>query len=162
MERQFSSTFDLFSWGFRYVERIQRIQRGKSRSTHHEIISYIKLGGKDRPGFVWKEKMDVKQRKARNYILKIQNNKDDKNDNENNLTVWDRLGWTKEKSPVCHNLDGFKQYNFTNCNVRLFYFREMSKFAGRVFTVHMVYIYCFYLAISSIIPHILDKFKQQQ
>ena len=31
---------------------------------------------------------DVKRRKARSYISKIQKNKDDKNDNENNLTVF--------------------------------------------------------------------------
>ena len=32
--------------------------------------------------------MDVKRRKARSYISKIQKNKDDKNENENNLTVF--------------------------------------------------------------------------
>ena len=63
--------------------------------------------------------MDVKPRKAGNYISKIQKTKDDKNGNKNKTTVWDRLGWVKEKSPVRHNLDGFKQYNFTNCNVTL-------------------------------------------
>ena len=52
-------------------------------------------------------------------MSKIKKNKDDKNCNENNLTVWEMLGWTKEKSQVRHNLDGFKQYNFTNCNVTL-------------------------------------------
>ena len=72
---------------------MQRIQRGKSRSTRHESFhTRVRFRGKDRPGFVWKEKMDVKRRKARNYISKIQKNKDDKNCNENNLTVWDRLG----------------------------------------------------------------------
>ena len=80
---------------------------------------WIRFGGKDWLRFVWKEKMDVSQRKAKNYISKIQENKDDKNDNENNLTNWDRLRRTKDKSPVRHNLDGFKQYNFTNCNVTL-------------------------------------------
>ena len=114
----------LYFWfiffGFRYVGTIQRIQRGKSRFTHHESFNtWIRFGGKDRPGFIWKEKMDVKRRKARNYMSKIKKNKDDKNCNENNLTVWEMLGWTKEKSQVRHNLDGFKQYNFTNCNVTL-------------------------------------------
>ena len=47
----------------------------------------IKFGGKDRPGFVWKERMDVKRRKEKKYISKKENNKDDKNDNKNNLTV---------------------------------------------------------------------------
>ena len=63
--------------------------------------------------------MDVKQRKARKYISKKEKNTDDKIDNKNKLTIWDRLGWVKEKSPVRHNLDGFKQYNFTNCSVTL-------------------------------------------
>ena len=79
----------------------------------------IRFRGKDRPAFVWKEKMDVKRSKAKKYIQKKEKNKDDKNDNKNKITVWDRLGWVKEKSPVRHNLDGFKQYNFTNCNVTL-------------------------------------------
>ena len=35
------------------------------------------------------------------------------------MTIWDRLGWVKEKSPVRYNLDGFKQYKYTNCNVTL-------------------------------------------
>ena len=81
--------------------------------------TWVRFGGKDRPGFVWKEKMDVKRSKAKKYIQKREKNKDDKNDNKNKITVWDRLGWVKEKSPVRHNLDGFKQYNFTNCNVTL-------------------------------------------
>ena len=63
--------------------------------------------------------MEVKQSKAKKYIQKKEKNKDDKSDNKNKITVWDRLGWVKEKSPVRHNLDGFKQYNFTNCNVTL-------------------------------------------
>ena len=74
----------------------------------------VRFRGKDRPAFVWKEKMDVKRSKAKKYIQKKEKNKDDKNDNKNKITVWDRLGWVKEKS-----LDGFKQYNFTNCNVTL-------------------------------------------
>ena len=49
--------------------------------------------------------MDVERRKVRKYISKKEKNKDDKNDNKNNLTVWDRLGWVKEKSPVRHNLE---------------------------------------------------------
>ena len=62
--------------------------------------------------------MGVRRRKAK-YIQKKEKNKDDKNGNKNKITVWDRLGWVKEKSPVCHDLDGYKQYNFTNCNVTL-------------------------------------------
>ena len=61
-----------------------------------------------------KAKMGVKRSKVKNYIQKKEKNRDDKNDNKNKITVWDRLGWVKEKS-----LDGFKQYNFTNCNVTL-------------------------------------------
>ena len=61
--------------------------------------------------------MGVRQRKAKKYIQKKENNKDDKNDNKNKITVWHRLEWVKEKSPVRHDLDGHKQYNFTNCNV---------------------------------------------
>ena len=60
--------------------------------------------------------MDVKRSKAKKYIQKKEKNKDDNNDNKN---IWDRLGWVKEKSPVRHNFDGFKQYNFTDCNVTL-------------------------------------------
>ena len=74
---------------------------------------------KDRPGFVWKEKMGVRRRKAKKYIQKKEKNKDDKNDNKNKITVWDSLGWVKEKSPVRRDLNGYKQYNFTNCNVTL-------------------------------------------
>ena len=66
-----------------------------------------------------KAKMGVKRSKVKNYIQKKKKNRDDKNDNKNKITVWDRLGWVKEKSPVRHNLDGFKQYNFTDCNVTL-------------------------------------------
>lgn len=50
--------------------------------------------------FFWKEKMDVKQRKARKDISKKEKNKDDKNNNKNNLTIWNRLGWVKENSLV--------------------------------------------------------------
>ena len=57
--------------------------------------------------------------KGKKYIQKKEKNKDDKSDNKNKITVWDRLEWVKEKSPVHHNLDGFKQYNFTNRNVML-------------------------------------------
>ena len=115
-----SSTFDLFflvldTWK-QYKEYREANPGPRTLTSFH---TSVRFGGKDRPGFVWKEKMDVKQRKAGNYISKIQKNKDDKNCNENNLTVWDRLGWTKKKSPVRHNLDGFKQYNFTNSNVAL-------------------------------------------
>ena len=63
--------------------------------------------------------MEVKQSKGKKYIQKKEKNKDDKSDNKNKITVWDRLEWVKEKSPVHHNLDGFKQYNFTNRNVML-------------------------------------------
>ena len=76
-------------------------------------------GGEDRPGLAWKETTNVKRRKAKKYIQKKEKNKDDKNDNKNKMTIWDRLGWVKEKSPVCQNVDGFKQYYFTNCNVTL-------------------------------------------
>ena len=44
--------------------------------------------------------MDVKQRKARKDISKKEKNKDDKNNNKNNLTIWNRLGWVKENSLV--------------------------------------------------------------
>ena len=44
--------------------------------------------------------MDVKQRKARKDISKKEKNKDDKNNNKNNLTIWNRLGWVKENSSV--------------------------------------------------------------
>lgn len=50
--------------------------------------------------FFWKEKMGVKQRKARKDISKKEKNKDDKNNNKNNLTIWNRLGWVKENSLV--------------------------------------------------------------
>ena len=47
--------------------------------------------------------------KARKSTFKKKKkNKDDKNDNKNKITVWDRLGWVKGKSPVCHDLDGYK------------------------------------------------------
>ena len=49
--------------------------------------------------------MGVRRRKAK-YIQKKEKNKDDKNGNKNKITVWDRLGWVKEKSPVRHDLDG--------------------------------------------------------
>ena len=42
--------------------------------------TWVRFGGKDRPGFVWKEKMDVKRSKAKKYIQKKEKNKDDKND----------------------------------------------------------------------------------
>ena len=32
--------------------------------------TWVRFGGKDRPGFVWKEKMDVKRSKAKKYIQK--------------------------------------------------------------------------------------------
>ena len=112
--------FWLIFFGFRYMEGIQKYRGANlGPSTVKSFHTWIRFGGKDRPGFVWKKKMDVKWRKARNCISKIQKNTDDKNDNENNLTEWDRLGWTKETLPVHHNLDDFKQYNFTNCNVTL-------------------------------------------
>ena len=81
--------------------------------------TWVRFGRKDRPGFVWKEKMDVKQSKAKKYIQKKEKNSDDKNNNNYKITVCDRLEWVKKKSPVRHNLDGLKQYNFTNCNVTL-------------------------------------------
>ena len=74
---------------------------------------------KKKPGLAWKETANVKRRKAKKYIQKKEKNKDDKNDNKNKMTLWDRLGWFKERLPVRHNLDGFKQYNFTNCDVTL-------------------------------------------
>ena len=88
-------------------------------STVKSFHTWIRFGGKDRPGFSWKERTDVKRRKVKKYIQKKEKNKDDKNDNKNKMTIWDRLGWVKEKSPVCQNVDGFKQYYFTNCNVTL-------------------------------------------
>ena len=48
------------------------------------------------------------------------------------MTIWDRLGWVKEKSPVPHNLDGFKQYNFSNCNV------AMRKKVNEALIVHLL------------------------
>ena len=48
------------------------------------------------------------------------------------MTVWDRLGWFKERLPVRHNLDGFKQYNFTNCNVTL------RKYVNKPLVVHLL------------------------
>ena len=56
----------------------------------------VRFRGKGRSAFVWKEKMDVKRSKAKKYIQKKEKNKDDKNDNKNKITVWDRLGWVKE------------------------------------------------------------------
>ena len=53
------------------------------------------------------------------HFKRMKKSKDDKNDNSNNVAVWDRLGWAKEKPPVCYNLDGLKQYNFTNFSVTL-------------------------------------------
>ena len=52
------------------------------------------------------------------FTKKIKEN-NNKNDNKNGKTVWERLGMDREKSSVCHNLDGFKQHNFINCNVTL-------------------------------------------
>ena len=83
---------------------------------------WIRFGGKDRPGFVWKQRTDLKERKAKKYIQKKkrkEKKKDDKNDNKNEMAICNRLGWIKEKSPARHNLDGFKHYNFTNCIVTL-------------------------------------------
>ena len=75
------------------METIQRYREANpGQRTLKSFHTWVRLGGKDKPGFVWKEKMDVKRRKARNYISKIQKNKDDKKCNENNLTVWNRLG----------------------------------------------------------------------
>ena len=67
-----------------------------SPCTMKPFHTWIRFGGKDRPGFVRMERIDVMCRKARKYISKIEKNKDDKNDNKNNLTVWDTLGWVKE------------------------------------------------------------------
>ena len=115
-----SSTFDLF---FLVLDTWKEYKKYREANlgprTVKSFHTWIRFGGKDRPGFVWKEKMDVKRSKAKKYIQKKEKNKDDKNDNKNKITVWDRLGWVKEKSPVRHHLDGFKQYNFTNCNVTL-------------------------------------------
>ena len=115
------SVLFVFFWflffGFRYMERIERRIYGPR--TVKSFHTWIRFGGKDRPGFVWIKRIDVTSRKARKYISKIEKNKDDKNDNKNNLTVWDTLGWVNEKSPVCHNLHDFKQYNFYNCSVTL-------------------------------------------
>ena len=101
------------------MERTRRYREANpGPRTLKSLYTWVRLGGKDKPGFVCKEKIEVKQSKAKKYIQK-KKKKDDKNDNKNKTTVWDRLEWVKEKSPVRHNLDGFKQYNFTNCNVTL-------------------------------------------
>ena len=76
----FSSTFDLLflvldTWK-EYKEYIEANPGPRIVKSFH---TWRGFGGKGRPGFVWKEKMDVKRRKARNYISKIQKNKDDKN-----------------------------------------------------------------------------------
>ena len=52
------------------------------------LKSWVRFGGKYRPGFVWKEKMDVKRSKAKKYIQKKEKNKDDKNDNKNKVSQW--------------------------------------------------------------------------
>ena len=116
----FYSNFDFFSLvSDRWKEWKEYREENLRPRTVKSFRLWIRFGGKDRPGFVWKEMLDVKWSKARNCISKKQKNKDHKNDNENNFTIWNRLGWTKEKLPVSHNLDGSKQYNFTNCNVTL-------------------------------------------
>ena len=45
-----------------------------------------RFGGEDRPGFDWEERIDIK------YIHKKEKNKDDKNDNENNMTSSGKWG----------------------------------------------------------------------
>ena len=99
--------------------------------------TWIIFGGKDRPGFVRMERIDVMCRKARKYISKIEKNNDDKYDNKNSLTVWHTLGWFKEKSPLCHNLHDFKQYNFSNCSVT--FQKLLYPSACRLILVHPVF-----------------------
>ena len=72
------------------------------------------------------------QGKRKSTFKKKEKNKDDKNDNKNKMTVWDRLGWFKKRLPIRHNLDGFKQYNFTNCNVTL------RKYLNKPLVVHLL------------------------
>ena len=53
------------------MERTQRYREANPGSrTLKSFHTWVRLGGKDRPGFVWKEKIDVKQSKAKNYIQK--------------------------------------------------------------------------------------------
>ena len=113
----FFSTFNFLSFVLDTWKEYKEYREANSGPrTLKSFHTRVRFGRKDRPKFVWKEKMDVKRSKAKKYIQKKEKNKDDKNDNKN---IWDRLGWVKEKSPVRHNLDGFKQYNFTDCNVTL-------------------------------------------
>ena len=94
----FSSTFNLLSLVLDTWKKYKQYREANpGPRTLKSFHTWIRFGGKDRPGFVWKERTDVKRRKAKKYIQKKEKNKDDKNDNKNKMTICDRLGWIKEK-----------------------------------------------------------------
>ena len=71
---------------------------------------------KDRPRFACSKEKEVKRRTK---YLSRKKNKTNENDNKNSMIVYDRLGWGREKLLVRHNLDGYKQYDFTNSSLTL-------------------------------------------
>ena len=75
------------------------------------------FGGKDRPRFACSEEKEVKRRTK--YLPRKIKEKNNENDNKNSMIVYDRLGWGREKLLVRHNLDGYKQYDFTNSSLTL-------------------------------------------
>ena len=53
------------------MERTRRYREANpGPRTLKSFYTWVRLGGKDRPGFVWKEKIEVKQSKAKKYIQK--------------------------------------------------------------------------------------------
>ena len=69
----FSSNFDFFSLvSDRWKEWKEYREENLRPRTVKSFRLWIRFGGKDRPGFVWKEMLDVKWSKARNCISKKQ------------------------------------------------------------------------------------------